>query len=232
MAFALSRRWLVAVCAVVFAAAVGNAAHGQKVFLWSLETGNVPDIAKAAEWIGGHVDSRDAIVTSLIPSPSLQYLLIQRWPGLEACLNATPSPRRIVAVIAKQPGVDDGHATNPWSWHLEESTPSKLMFGPYRRELYSQPQVVENLAGLTIWEAWRTAADDSGSAHLATRSSPASPIGSPSRVLPPSGTSPPPPAKPRSIESKSPPSAPSPATPPARWASQSRWKPRRSLSMG
>lgn len=155
MAFVLSRRWLVAVFAVVFAAVLGAGAHRQEVFFRSTETGNVPDIANAAAWIDQHLDSRDRIVTSVIPGPPLKYLLHQRWPRLEPQMEFGPAPRRIVAVIAKQTDVyEDGHATDPKSWRLLETTPSAAMFPQYDRSEYSEPRVVKDLVGVTIWEAW------------------------------------------------------------------------------
>jgi hypothetical protein len=59
-----------------------------------------------------------------------------------------------VAVIAKQPDVDDGHATDPTSWRLQAVAPSTIMFAQYDRGDYSEPQVVKDLVGVTIWETW------------------------------------------------------------------------------
>ena len=154
MAFVLCRRWVVAVFAVVFAAVVGTAAHRQQVYLWSTETGNVPDIAKAAAWIDQHLDSQDCIVTSTVAGYPLRYLLHQRWPKLEPQIDCGPAPRRIVAVIAKGPDVDDGHATDAKSWRLQEKPPSMTMFTRHDRSDYSEPRVVKDLVGVTIWEAW------------------------------------------------------------------------------
>jgi hypothetical protein len=154
IALVLSRRWLITAFGVVFAVVVGAAVHRQKVFLWSSDTGNMPDIAIAAEWIDQHLDSRDRIVTSELPGPPLRYLLHQKWPKLEPQMEFGPNPRRIVAVIAKQPEVDDGHATDPKSWHSQEAAPSSVMFPEFDRNSYSEPRVVEDLAGVTIWEAW------------------------------------------------------------------------------
>lgn len=154
MAFVLSRRWLVAVFALVFAAVVGTAAHRQEVFLWSTETGNIPDLAKAAAWMDQHLHSQDRIVTSMLSGPPLSYLLHQRWPRLEPQIESGPAPRRIVAVIAKQPDVDDGHATDAKSWRLQEVAPSTIMFKHHDRSEYSEPRVVKDLIGVTIWEAW------------------------------------------------------------------------------
>ena len=154
MAFVLSRRWLVAVFSVVFAVVVGAAVHRQEVCFSSNETGNIPDIAKVAEWMDQRLDSRDRIVTSLIPSATLRYLLHQRWPRLEPQMDFGPAPRRIVAVIAKHQDVDDGHSTDAKSWRLQAEAAPTVMFEWHNRSDYSDPLVVKDLVGVTIWEAW------------------------------------------------------------------------------
>jgi hypothetical protein len=155
IAFVLSRRWLVAVFAVVFAAAAGTAVHQQGVILWSTETGYTPDLEKAAAWMDQHLDSQDRIVMD--DAPPLAYLLRQRWPRLEQQLQFGPAPRRIVLVIAKYPDVDYGPVSRDVkSWRLQESSlsPSELIEGwGYNRSEYSEPRLVKNFMGVTIWEA-------------------------------------------------------------------------------
>jgi hypothetical protein len=158
MAFVLSRRWLVAVFAVVFAAVVGAAVHRQEVRFSSNETGNVPDIAKVAEWMGQHLDSQDRIVTSITAGPPLEYLLHQRWPRLESRMDFGPAPRRIVGVIAKRRDVDDGHSTDARLWQLPQEAAPTVMFAGRNRSDYSDPLVVKDLVGVTIWEAWSVSA--------------------------------------------------------------------------
>ncbi len=159
MALVLSRRWLITAFSVVFAVFVGVVLHKQNVFLWSSDGENMPDIAIAAEWIDHHLDSRDRVVTSELPGPPLRYLLHQKWPKLEPQMDFGANPRRIVAVIAKQPMVDDGHARDPRSWNSQEVVPAAIMFPEFDRASYSEPRVVEELAGVTIWEAWNVSVE-------------------------------------------------------------------------
>jgi hypothetical protein len=172
MAFALSKRWLVAVFAVVLTAAVGIAARRQGALLWSTESGNVQGLAEAAAWMDQNLDSQDRIVASPLAGPPLDYLTRRRWPRLESQIECATSglpmcgsratssgrePRRIVAIIAKQPAVDDGHARDAASWNLQELDPSIIMFRQHDRRQYSEPKIVRDQVGITIWEAWNLA---------------------------------------------------------------------------
>ncbi len=155
IAFALSRRSCVAAFAVTFTLLAGLAAHRQEVYLWSIETGNVPELARAAEWMNRNLDARDQVVASMLCEPGLRYLLLQKFPRLEPQLDSVPSPRRIVAAISKQPKHDPGRPTNGREWQLREAAPDEVMFTRNDRAQYSEPRIVQELIGVTLWESWR-----------------------------------------------------------------------------
>lgn len=154
LAFVLSHRLLAAVIAVVLTAAVGSDAHRQNVFLWSTETGNVPGIADVVTWMDQHLDPRDRVAVSMLCEPPLRYLLHQNRRGWETQLKPGPAPRRIVAVITKQPEVDNGKASDPKLWNTQEVSPATIMFAGRDSQEYSEPRIAADLLGVTIWEAW------------------------------------------------------------------------------
>ena len=54
---------------------------------------------------------------------------------------------------AMQPDVDYD-ARDPKLWRSPEVNPSPIMFAQHDRNEYSEPRVVKELLGVTIWEAW------------------------------------------------------------------------------
>lgn len=157
ISFVLCRRLLVAGFAVLIAAFAGMAVHQEGVIRGSTETGYTPDLEKAAIWMDRHLDPKDRIVMD--DAPPLAYLLRQKWPRLEQQLQFAPAPKRIVAVIAKYPDVDYGPAQRDLtSWHLRETSLSAhelfKMWG-YDPGKYSEPRLVKDFTGVTIWEASR-----------------------------------------------------------------------------
>lgn len=159
VAWILSRRYLVAVFAVVFAAVAGAAAHRQEIYYWSTETGNIPGLAAAAEWLDRNLDSRDGVVASPMCAFPLAYLAHRHWPRLEPRIDKpVPAPRRIVAVIAKQYDVRAEEAGDRNRWRVPEADPAAILFAQHDPARYSPPRIAKDLTGVTIWEAWSVSA--------------------------------------------------------------------------
>lgn len=154
IALVLSRRSFVAVFAVAFTAAVGIAVHRQGVVYWSTETGYTPQLIEAAAWMDQHLNVDDRIVSSMLCGAPLSYLVHRKFPRLEPQILPGTAPKRIVAVIAKQPIEDYGPVSrDARSWRLLEVDPSTIMFERHDRLKYSHPRLVKDLIGVTIWEA-------------------------------------------------------------------------------
>jgi hypothetical protein len=170
LAFLLFRPALVAVVAFALALGVGSGIHRHGTVRWSMENGNVQGLDDAASWMARSIEPGDRIIASGLAGPPMEYTLRRTWPEIEPQLDCAgsglpmcgsralltgPPPKRLFAVIAKQPDRDDGYATDPVMWDHPETTPSRIMFMRNSRQEYSEPRVVRDQPGVTIWEARR-----------------------------------------------------------------------------